>query len=157
MLSEEFLQSEAYAHFVRYGELPALFFAFAALQRETAPTTTGVYGRLLYSAFPQLCLAMSPLVAMPMLHLLSLLRNLSNVPIIVVLHVLSFLCDVAVGAVWSMMLGPLYTVCVLLGQDVVDLNTAPRSLVCGSQHCDPIDCVVLMYLLHHAHALVPRA
>ena len=87
----------------------------------------------------------------------SLLRNLSNVPIIVVLHVLSFLCDVAVGAVWSMMLGPLYTVCVLLGQDVVDLNTAPRSLVCGSQHCDPIDCVVLMYLLHHAHALVPRA
>ncbi len=53
-LPPSFRQTQAYHHFTYYAEVPALFFAFAAFQRETASGSTGAYGGLLYWSLPQL-------------------------------------------------------------------------------------------------------
>lgn len=152
ILPEEFFQSEAHTHFAFYGERPALFFAFAASQRETAPTTTGAYGRLLYWALPQLPPAVGMLVATPILHLLSLMKNLSHVPFLLLLHTLCFLSDVAFRALW-LLSGLIKVIFAVLGEcDLpaeLDRCLSSFSPVCGFQRCGLVDSVVLTYLHHH--------
>ncbi|KAI0701873.1 hypothetical protein C8T65DRAFT_655931 [Cerioporus squamosus] len=60
-------------------KLPALFFACAAFQRDTACDTTGVYGALLYWSLPQLCITLVfAVVVVPLGHLGWLLHALDN-------------------------------------------------------------------------------
>ncbi|KAI0719863.1 hypothetical protein C8T65DRAFT_826836 [Cerioporus squamosus] len=79
LLPETFKQSGLYTHYTHYAELPALFFAFAAFQRATARTTTGVYGALVYWSLPELFILLgSTLVFVPFEHFGQFLFGLEN-------------------------------------------------------------------------------
>ena len=106
-LPELFRETYTYRFFTRYVELPSLFFAFAAFQRATAPTTTGVYGHLLYWSLPPLGEAAGRLLGLPMLHLMSFRTDMdqfltpliSKGAVIVASHITAVFLDVLHGVV----------------------------------------------------------
>ena len=102
-LPELFRETYTYGFFTRYVELPSLFFAFAAYQRATAPTTTGVYGHLLYWSLPPLGEAAGRLLGLPVLHLISFRTDMDQFlgPVIVTVafHLAAVFLNVLHGVV----------------------------------------------------------